>query len=681
MHNERETPSMRHPNRPRPDPAASNRPAPRLARIAAACLLAWLPAAMASTPPSEDLTLLPLEQLMELEITTASKYAQRAAEAPSAVTVVTRDEIRAYGWRTLGDILNSMRGVYTSYDRNYTYLGVRGFGRPGDYNTRVLLMLDGYRLNDNLYDGGLIGTEGILDVELIDRVEFVPGPGSAIYGNNAFFGVVNVITRSGKDLGGFEVAGAVGSDHARSGRVAYGRSHDSGLDLLLSASAYETDGRTQYYPEFDDPATNNGRAVDLDHDRYQRFYAKLGYGGFLLSLAHSDRTKGYPTAPYGTDFNAPDAETTDRQTLLNLQYDTELGSHNSLTARLFYGEYEYQGDYTYAGVVDRDDDEGRWWGTELRLLNTAWRGHKLMAGLEYQQDLRQDLAYFIGGVPDPNMGVPPEDDRWGVFVQDEIALSERLSLHAGLRHDQPAEGDSKLNPRLALIYQHDPDTTLKALYGTAFRAPNAYERYYNPTGIYALNPDLKAEEIETYELVLERRLDRRTRVMASVFHYEIEDLINLTTLPGGLLSFENLSRAEADGLELEAERRWDDGGQLKLSYSWQQVTDDDGRRLDNSPRHLAKLHYARPLLDNRLRLGLEGQYMSSRITPQGGEVGSHAVFNLTLTAPRLAKDLELSASVYNLLDRGYADPGSDEHVQDQLARDGRTYRVQLTYRF
>jgi iron complex outermembrane receptor protein len=95
----------------------------------------------------------------------ASKYEQKVTEAPSSVTIITAEEIRRYGYRTLADILRSVRSFYTTYDRNYTYLGVRGFGRPGDYNSRVLLIIDGHRLNDNIYDSVLAGTEGVLDVD------------------------------------------------------------------------------------------------------------------------------------------------------------------------------------------------------------------------------------------------------------------------------------------------------------------------------------------------------------------------------------------------------------------------------------------------------------------------------------------------------------------------------------
>ena len=114
------------------------------------------------------------------------------------MTIVTAGEIKRYGYRTLADILRSVRGFFVTYDRNYDYVGVRGFGRPGDYNSRVLLLVDGHRINDNVYDTASIGTEFPVDVDLIDRMEIIPGPSSSLYGNNAFFGVINIITRKGE---------------------------------------------------------------------------------------------------------------------------------------------------------------------------------------------------------------------------------------------------------------------------------------------------------------------------------------------------------------------------------------------------------------------------------------------------------------------------------------------------
>jgi len=131
-------------------------------------------------PP--DVMDLGLEDLVKVEIDSvfgASGYKQKVTDVPASITIVTAEEIRRYGYRTLADILRSVPGFYVTGDRNYSYLGERGFGRPGDYNSRVLLLVDGHRTNDNLFDQALIGTEFPVDVDLIERVEVIRGPNSS----------------------------------------------------------------------------------------------------------------------------------------------------------------------------------------------------------------------------------------------------------------------------------------------------------------------------------------------------------------------------------------------------------------------------------------------------------------------------------------------------------------------
>lgn len=136
----------------------------------------------------------------------ASKYEQKVTEAPARISVVTADEIRRFGYRTFSEILGSLPGFSTSNDRNYSYTGVRGFGIPGDYDTRLLQLVDGHRINDNLY-GSLFSDHSFpVDLHMIDRIEVIRGPSSSLYGSGAFFAVVNVITKKGRDFGGLEVS-------------------------------------------------------------------------------------------------------------------------------------------------------------------------------------------------------------------------------------------------------------------------------------------------------------------------------------------------------------------------------------------------------------------------------------------------------------------------------------------
>ena len=163
--------------------------------VAALVLFACLNVCRAQDQPPQDLTTLSLEQLSEITVYTASKHAQSLSNAPSSVTVITADEIQRYGYRTLADILQAVRGFYVTYDRYESYAGVRGSGRLGDWNSEILLLINGHRINDDVLGQAFIGSEFPLDIDLIQRVEIIRGPSSSLYGAEAFFAVINVITR------------------------------------------------------------------------------------------------------------------------------------------------------------------------------------------------------------------------------------------------------------------------------------------------------------------------------------------------------------------------------------------------------------------------------------------------------------------------------------------------------
>ncbi|HJV84049.1 MAG TPA: TonB-dependent receptor [Noviherbaspirillum sp.] len=663
---------------------------PPLRRIGlcCACAVTMAGTTTARAASSEfDLAALPIEQLLTLEVYSASKFVQKLSDAPSAVEVVTAADIKTFGWRTLADILRSMRGLYVTNDRNYSYLGARGFLRPGDYNTRFLLLVDGVRNNDAVYDQASIGSEFMLDVDLIERVEFVPGPGSSIYGANAFFGVINIITKRGRDLDGAQAAVQGGTHGAGKLRASYGKRSENGAEWLLSASTFNDPGADLYFREFDTPATHNGIAHRLDYDRGNSVFVKGTMGPFSLSASHAERTKGVPTASFSQVFNDPRSHTVDAQSVADIGYRATLADATEVSSRVYAGRYDYTGDYIYDYpplTVNRDGGRARWWGAEAKMMVTRYTGHKLVAGAEYQRDYRRDQF---------NTNVDPYamylDDhrhgtRSGIYLQDEVTLRENLLLNAGLRYDRMSSTGGTVNPRLALIFRPLPATTFKALYGTAFRAPNAYEMYYQVlnTGGQKPNPDLKAEHIRTYELVAEQQLAADARVTASVFRNIVSNLITQTMDPAdGLLVFRNLSRATARGIEFGVEKAWSGGMRLRSSYSWQQTRDDlTGAPLVNSPHHLAKLNLSAPVFSSGWRAGVEGQYVGRRKTLQS-ETGGYWLANLTLSSVRLAPGLEMSASIYNLFDRAYADPGAEEHVQDVLRQDGRSFRLKMTYAF
>jgi outer membrane receptor for ferrienterochelin and colicins len=290
-----------------------------------------------------------LEELMSIRIDSVygvSGFKQKVTEAPSSVTIITSDEIQKYGYRTVADILRNVRGFYVSYDRNYSYLGVRGYGLPGDYNSRIALMVDGHRLNDNIYDGALIGTEFPIDVDLIDRVEVIRGPNSSLYVASAFLGVINIITKRGRDVRTVNVAGDLASYGTYQSRISYGTRFANGLELLLSGSLHDSRGQQAlYFPAFDNPASNNGIARNADDDEFHQFFANASWGHFTLHGVFGSRDKGIPTAAFGTVFNVTGTRTIDVHSYLDLQYERKLGRGWNLTNRTYFDLFSNDGTY------------------------------------------------------------------------------------------------------------------------------------------------------------------------------------------------------------------------------------------------------------------------------------------------------------------------------------------------
>jgi len=626
----------------------------------------------------------------------ASKYEQKVTEAPSSVSIITSSDIKKYGYRTLADILRNVRSFYITYDRNYSYVGVRGFGRPGDYNSRILLLVDGHRTNDNIYDQAFVGTEGLVDVDVIDRVEVIRGPGSSLYGSNAFFAVINVITKRGRDVKGAEVSGEAGSFKTYKGRLTSGDRYQNGLEAIISGTGYDSKGDKLYFSEFDpanpaaDPRAANGGVTDhTDYDKAQNYFSKISLQDFTFEGAYSSRTKGIPTGAFGTDFNDPANKTKDERSFVDVKYDHSLGGRTDLEARVYYDYYRYNGDYAYftdptVASLNKDWGYGNWWGSEVRLTQKFADMHRAIIGAEYQGNIRQDQGnYYIDG------SSTWEDRRrsriWAAYLQDEITFSKQWMLNAGVRYDHYSTFGGTTNPRLALIFNPTEKSAVKALYGSAFRTPNAFELYYTSPGTNAPNPNLKPEKIKTYELVYEQYLGEGFRASVAGFQYQIEDLINQVDAGTGTgeTMFDNIDKVNAKGAELELDNKWSSGIEGRFSYTIQRAEDKvTGEPLTNSPAQLAKLNLSAPVVKEKVFFGVEEQYMSRRRTLNGVYADGFYITNVTLFTQNLVNRLDVSASVYNLLNKKYSDPVSlDLAPIDALRQDGRMYRLKLTYAF
>jgi outer membrane receptor protein involved in Fe transport len=660
----------------------------KLTRKRYVAVLAFLAAAGIASAGQDlpDLSEASLEQLGNIKVYGASKHLQEGADAPSSVTVINAEQIRQHGYRTLADVLQTVRGFFVTNDRNYSSLGVRGFARPGDYNTRILLLVDGHRINDNVYDEAMIGTEFPIDIDLIERIEIIRGPVSSLYGSNALFAVINIVTRRGQDLKGLEASGEAGSFNTYQGRFTYGNEVHQ-VDFLLSGTFYGSRGHKRlFFSEFNAPETNNGIASHADDGQAGSSLVTVSYKGFTLQGVYGNREKGIPTAAYETIFNTPHTRTTDTHGYVDLRYEHTFAGSWDLLARTFYDRYTYSGTYMYSSEIDPeqitpnlDFADGKWWGTELQVTKTVLSRNRVTVGGEYRDNIRQDQH---------NFNVNPYslllDDRrhsfaGAVYVQDELTIAKSLALNAGFRYDYYSDVQGNLDPRAALIYRPRSQTALKFIYGEAFRTPNVYERYYSiPPNLP--NPSLKPEKIRSTEFVWEQGLKNHLWFSTSAFYNVIDGLITEEPTGDDLLIFRNLQNARSAGVEFEVKGQLAGGLEGGASYSFQQTKDrQTGQFLSNSPRNLITLNLTQPFLRKRLFASLDAQYRS-RIQPLSGPpVSPFALVNLTLFGRNIGRHVDVSTSVYNLLDKSYFDPPSAENLRQPIQQDGRSFRVKLTW--
>jgi outer membrane receptor for ferrienterochelin and colicins len=659
-----------------------------------------------ATPPAADLAELSLEQLMEIRIEkvfSASKYEQKVTRAPAAVTIVTGDEISKYGHRTMVDVMRSVRGLYVSNDDNYSYLGTRGFLRPGDFNTRVLVLVDGHRMNENVYDSAFFGRENTIDVDLVERVEVVRGPSSSIYGSSAFFGIINIVTKRGADLQGGVVSTEVGSYETYKGRVTVGGAGKNGREWIFAASYFTSGGRDQiYFPEFDQRisdnpgAANNGVAENSDSEKALGLFSRVTLGDFSVTGFFNERQKFVPTASYGTVFNDAREQTTDKRGYLDIKYNRELMPDLHLSGRLFYDRYHYFGDYPidYALpgepsfiVVNKDFAYGEWAGAEVQLDARIAERHRLVLGGEFRENFHQDQFNYDLEPWADYLSLHKSSRTLGLYAQAEIELRSDVVLNAGVRYDEYfGSFGGTTNPRVGVIYSPTQRTTLKALYGQAFRAPNVYERTF-----YAAQstvPALRPETIRTFEAVWEQYVGSYYRFSLSGYRYNLKSLITQSAVEDSddryvdKLVFENLDQVRATGAEVEMEGKWAHGLAARVSYARQRATNSiSGDELTSSPQNLAKLNVIVPFARESFFAALEAQYHGRVTTLAGQRVDDFVVTNLSLTARQIVKGWEATLSAYNLFDTRYSYPGGEDHLQDVLPQEGRSVRLKLTYSF
>lgn len=662
--------------------------------------LTWT--AQAGQAAQADLDDLSLEQLLEVKVVSASKFEQRGRYAPSAVQVIGREEIQRHGWRTLTEALNTLPGLYVSNDKVYDFQGARGFQIPGDYNTRFLLLVDGQRNNDNIYQSALTGTEGWLDMSAVERIEYIPGPGSALYGSNAMFGVLNVITRQGEATvshqAGLRLSRQMGNGiNLTSSQTLKGDGQDT--RVFLQYSADKKRGRDLRYNDplgqlllADGSVSPDGVAQGLDSGRNQQVMARIDRGDWSLRLVNHERTTHPSSAPYATVFDDPALSVVDSGTQVQLTFEHALSDHSGLNARVGYSEFVYRASYPYLDAslgyyLNFDDSRGRTLDGEL---SYQWRGeaHRVVAGVAYSRDLQASQKNF-NSVPAASLGTTDVDvntlvNRSALFVQDTWQLHESLALSAGLRLDSATGQGVTTSPRLAAIWQPAPDWTLKFLAGRAYRAPNAYEAQFGNGTTYLSNPSLQSETIRTTEGVVEWRRSEGTRWQLSLYQNQLDNLISQIDTGSGL-QFQNRGSTTIRGAELGLEQKQASGLMWRASVALNQASSSLTASVDNVPRWLAKASASAPFWQNRMTLAGELQAIGPRdylwnASPYA--VPTEVLSNLTATFPNLLrKGLTGQLRISNLFDRRMAHPASAEILAPTVPQPGRDISATLIYDF
>jgi iron complex outermembrane receptor protein len=648
-------------------------------------LLLCAVSATASAQDSAHTEVQDLDGLLSTPISTGAKYAQDIRQVSGSVSIVTAEDIRRFGYRSLEDVLQSMTGIYTSYDRNYAQVGTRGFSRPTDYNNRVLLLMDGHSTNESIWGLAMLGEELVLDLRAVDRIEVIRGPASALYGTGAMFAVINVITKSGSALQRARVEVGGGNYGRESGTAAGGFGLGSRGAVAMSAMVENRDGRDVYFPEFDSPATHNGIAHNLDYQRRAGGLFSANLGDLSLHSQYTYRVKGIPTASYGQIFNDPLSLVHDTRGYLELKYDHDLSAVHHLTARTYYDNYYYDGTYPLSGDLFVERASNRVLGAETALRWDPVPRNRVTAGAEYRWNARTRFETWDQSVR--SFVLDQSFSVVSLYLQDDFQILDKLSLLMGARHDESSIAGGATTPRVAMIYHPNSGTTLKAMYGRAFRAPSLYESALPATG-----EQLKAERLTMAEFIWMQRLGKTALLTSSLYRYDVDRLIDVVSDSAGRLYYSNLGEARALGIEATLDVRPARRLHGYLNYSIGRAQDHaTGIQLTNSPDHLLKAGLAAEVTA-RVSAAAELRYESGRKTVQATRTDPFLIANLNLEIHPFGRagtpggidhldGFDLAVRLTNLFDKRYAYPGGTEHVQAGIEQDGRAVMVRMGYEF
>jgi len=525
-----------------------------------------------------------------------------------------------------------------------------------------------------------------LDLNLIKRVEIIRGPSSALYGTNGMFATINIVTKSPVEYDPLQVSAEVDSFGERKGQISGSKYLGRGANLLVSVSIFNNAGESRlYFLEFDNPATNNGWAVNMDGERGYHTFANLIWNNWSFLAYFGNREKVVPTAWFGTIFNNRGDTICDGRGFLESAYQRDIGTDGKLRWRLYYDRYRYTGRFEFAGdsvtLDGRNVVQGDWVGSELTYRFRVPVAGYLTVGADTEADLRaRATAYYAAPIYTLGSSIEHLDRSAAVFFQDEWSLSRKWTLYLGGRLDDSRIHSLMLTPRAALIYQPSERSALKLLYGRSFRNPSEFEEFYTDGISQIANPALDSERMQTFEIAFEKTFRRKFVVEANAYHYQLGDLIAAALLDGYVQQYRNMESTHANGLELEARAPlWRDL-KLEASLAVQKTSSPDGfLPAVNSPARIGKLLVDKPLWKGRFALSGALQYLSERTTLAGNELPPFYRVNLALSSRRLPGDVQLQAGILNLLNHKDWSPAGTVQESDRIEQEGRSFFLRISW--
>jgi outer membrane receptor protein involved in Fe transport len=648
-----------------------------------------------------DLVLEPIR-----EVTAASRLPEPIEDAPSSVSIIPGQELRAFAYPTIAEALRGTRGVSLSNDSIYSSVNVRGIGQPNDFGNRLLVLSDGMVMNDDIVYQSYVGYDGRTDLYDIERIEVVRGAGSVLYGTGAISGVVNLVTHDRDSPNNVHAIMGTAENGVTRARVGFQRDIDAETGVWASAAGARSDGRTLTFNGI--PGVPTGTtASGFDQFQGATLAGRMWHGALNAQWLYTTRDNHTPIGAYGTLFGNNGTRNSDTRSMGEVRYEPHLNETVQLFLRGHASVYQFAGDYVYSGSIYHEHYDGAWVGAEGRVVLTPFespRALRISLGATVERHARAALDGFYLNTVGTSSVVTSGAKSYlhldqpfllaAVYGLIESSPTDWMRVSAGVRLDDYSTFGAALSPRLAVILKPLPGGALKLMGGSAFRAPSVYETSYTDGGLtqVAGGTSLQPEIVYSGEIEYSQRFLRDWVALVSVHGSQQRRIIDTIQNAASLLQYVNSStRAETAGFDVEIRREWRQGWMVSAMYGYQRArfgnrfidvlrpSKDLGRLID-APEHLASFKGAVPIVPQLATLAVRITAEGPRLVSNGTSTDPFVLADVILTGESPTYGVFYSLGLYNAFDWRYVVPITPKAFVPTLVQNGRTLLLEVGLR-